>query len=66
MLFKDERLYRPDEVAKRLNISIKSIYRMIKDVDDPLPAIKIKNIIRLPGNRLNEYIKRHTIKSWEE
>lgn len=67
MMFNEKRCYRPDEVAAKLGVSKVTIYRMINDIDDPLPAFKIKRNgqIRMYGKALNNYFYEHTIRPWE-
>jgi hypothetical protein len=68
-IFKDDRCYRPDEVAKILNIDTKSVYRLIRDPADPLPAFrttKPRGVLRLHGGKLNEYFEKNKIDPLEE
>jgi excisionase family DNA binding protein len=60
------RYYRPDEVAEILNVDKSSIYRMIKDIEDPLPAIKLNGgCLRIPGQELSEWLERRRVNSAE-
>lgn len=67
-LFKPDRCYRPDEVASILNVDISTVYRMIKNINNPLPAFKLKEKgqIRLKGSEINEYIENQKIDPLEE
>jgi len=52
---------RIDEVAEELNVSISTIRRVIKDMDKPLPSVKIGGVIRIRRDDLEEYIKENTV-----
>lgn len=66
-LFDKGRCYRPDEVASKLGISKRSIYRMINDVADPLPAVRpCGNALRISGADVNAYLERHRVRPEEE
>jgi predicted DNA-binding transcriptional regulator AlpA len=68
-LFRDDRSYRPDEVAEIWNMSIKSIYRMINDIDNPLPAFRpygVGGCIRIKGNVLNKWTEKNQVNPLEE
>jgi len=67
-LFKDDRCYRPDEVAKILSIDIKTVYRRIKDLDNPFPCFRLKNHgpLRLPGNKMNKFLEDNKVDPLEE
>jgi hypothetical protein len=62
-IFNDERCYRPDEIADKLRADISTIYRLIKDIDDPLPAFRLKNNgqLRVHGKDLNQYLESHKV-----
>ncbi|HOD52929.1 MAG TPA: helix-turn-helix domain-containing protein [Candidatus Cloacimonadota bacterium] len=61
--------YRPDQVAKMLEISERQVYRLVNDPLDPLPAIKLsKSVrahIRIPGKDLQEWVERHKMEPWK-
>ena len=67
-IFDDERNYYPFQVAEKLEVHISTIYRMIKDIDDPLPAFKLRRNgrLKLNGRKLNKFIKEHEINTLEE
>jgi len=46
----EKKFYRPDEVARRLSISKKTVYRLIKN--KMLPACKIGGLYRIPTEAL--------------
>lgn len=52
-IFADDRCYRPDEVARILHISIRTVYRL---VDEEVESIKLKRSIRISGRVLNQYL----------
>lgn len=57
------RYYRPDEVAELLSVDKTTIYRLIRDIDDPLPAIKLngERCLRIPGQELSEWLERRRV-----
>lgn len=63
-----DRCYRPDEVAQKLGVSVKSIYRWVRDLDDPLPALRIqqRGPLLIPGNALNAWLGRRQVDPLEE
>lgn len=63
-----DRCYRPDEVAKRLDVSVRSIYRWMRDLDDPLPAYRMQQSgpLRIPGNGLNAWLDRRRVDPFDE
>ena len=58
-----DRCYRPDEVAKKLNIHVRSVYRHIGDPLDPLPALRLHKggPLRIPGPELNRWLDRRRV-----
>ena len=67
-LFKDDRCYRPDEVAEILGIDTKTVYRRIKDLDNPFPCSRLKKHgpLRLPGNEMNKFMEENKVNPLEE
>ena len=61
--FKD-RYYRPDEIADVLNVARSTVYRMIRDIADPLPAYRIndKGPLRVHGKDINKYLESHKVR----
>jgi len=61
--FKD-RYYRPDEIADVLNVARSTVYRMIRDIADPLPAYRIndKGPLRVHGKDINKYLVSHKVR----
>ena len=61
--FKD-RYYRPDEIAAVLNVARSTVYRMIRDIADPLPAYRIndKGPLRVHGKDINKYLESHKVR----
>ena len=61
--FKD-RYYRPDEIAAVLNVARSTVYRMIRDIADPLPAYRIndKGPLRVHGKDINKYLVSHKVR----
>jgi len=57
--------YRPDEVAEMLKISIRTIYSLINDINDPLPTTRIRRQLRVPRREFEEWLKRRDNKPWE-
>ncbi|MCB5285528.1 MAG: helix-turn-helix domain-containing protein [Candidatus Cloacimonetes bacterium] len=62
-LFKSDRCYRPDEIATILGVVISTVYRMMRDIEDPLPSYRIagKRQLRAQGKDLNAYMERHRV-----
>lgn len=67
-IFDDERNYYPFQVADILEVHKSTIYRMIRDIDDPLPAFRLRRNGRLKinGRELNKFIEKHKINVLEE
>ncbi len=66
-LFDSGRSYRPDEIAKKLAIDICTVYRMIRDIDDPLPAYRpYGRALRVHGAEIVKYLERHKVKPEDE
>lgn len=63
-----ERYYRPDEIAEMLNVDRSTVYRLVKDVNDPLPAVRIggNGPYRVHGADLQEWLGKHRVKPEEE
>jgi len=63
-IFRDDRNYRPDEVAATLRVNRTTVYRCIKDILDPLPAFRTKENgqLRCSGKDLNEYLTKHKVR----
>jgi excisionase family DNA binding protein len=60
--FKD-RYYRPDEIATLLRVDRSTVYRMIRNIGDPLPAVRIndKGPLRVHGKDVNKYLESHKV-----
>lgn len=64
--FEDDIYYYPYHIANKLNISIRTVYRMVNDVTNPLPAVRIRHSLRIRGKDINEYLERNkTDPLWE-
>jgi len=58
------KLLRPDEVADRLNIGKRTVYKLIADGE--IPALKIRSSLRVPDYAIEKYIsKQMQIYSYE-
>ncbi len=62
-VFDEKRCYRPDEIAGCLNVNISTVYRMIRSIEDPLPAFRLKSNgqLRVHGQSLNSYLATHQV-----
>ena len=62
-MFNDDRCYRPDEIARILNIDRSTVYRLINEIGDPMPAYKLSGTgaLRALGSDLNEWLKRRRV-----
>ena len=56
---------RPDEVAEKLNVSKRTVQRLINDVENPLPSVKVMGSVRVKATELELYIKKNKHKPWE-
>lgn len=58
-----ERYYRPDEVAELLNVDRSTVYRMIKDIDNPLPALRLcgRGLYRIHGKDLEVWMEKNMV-----
>ena len=63
-IFNDERNYRTDEIADILRVDRSSVYRWIRDIENPLPAFRTKENgqLRCKGKDLNAYLDRHKVR----
>jgi excisionase family DNA binding protein len=64
----NDRYYRPDEIAEALNIDRSTVYRMIRDPLDPLPAYRLtdKGPLRVHGRDINQYLDEHKVQPENE
>jgi predicted site-specific integrase-resolvase len=62
-VFKESRCYTPVNVAEILNVDISTVYRLIRDIDDPLPAFRLKTNgqLRVHGKEINKYLEDHKV-----
>lgn len=67
-LFQDDRGYRPDEIAEKLNVDRSTIYRMIRKVLNPLPAYRTKENgqLRCFGRDINNYLEHNKVRPEDE
>ncbi|MCD8479315.1 MAG: helix-turn-helix domain-containing protein [Candidatus Cloacimonetes bacterium] len=66
-LFRGDRSYRPDEIAEKLKVDICTVYRMIRDIDDPLPAFRPHGrALRVEGAELIRYLERRKVRPEDE
>jgi len=56
-VFADKRYYRVDEIAKALNVSKRTVYRMMNDIENPLRAERIRGGLRVMGCVINKYLE---------
>ncbi len=63
-IFNDERNYRTDEIADILRVDRSSVYRWIRDIENPLPAFRTKENgqLRCSGKDLNLYLLKHKVR----
>jgi len=62
-VFNEDRCYTPLRVSQILSVDISTIYRIIRDINDPLPAFRLKNNgqLRVHGKELNKYFEDHRV-----
>ncbi len=65
-LFREDRGYSPVEIAERLPCGKKTVYRMINNVEDPLPAYRLNGMLRVLGKDLNVYMENHRVEPENE
>ncbi len=66
-LFDDNRAYRPDEIADRIEVHISTVYRMINDLEHPLPAFRLRGrTLRINGADANRYFGKKKVNPLEE
>ncbi len=58
------RCYRPDEIAKIMSVDRSTVYRMIRNINNPLPAFRPtgNGPLRVQGSDLIEYIEQNKTK----
>lgn len=56
---------RPDEIASILDVSVRSVYNLINNVEDPLPSIKFGGTIRVSKDKFNTWVDSHENRIWE-
>ncbi len=61
-LFKDDRCYRPDEIAKTWAVHVSTIYRLINNVDNQLSSFLLVKKIRIWGRDANVYMEKNKVK----
>ena len=63
-IFNDERNYRTDEIADILRVDRSSVYRWIRDIENPLPAFRTKENgqLRCKGKDLNAYLDKYKVR----
>lgn len=66
-MFESGRSYRPDEIAEKLNVDVCTVYRMIRNVNDPLPAFRPHGrALRVEGRQINIYLERRKVRPEDE
>lgn len=56
---------RPDEVAVRLSIAKRTVYKLMDDPVDPIPCFLIGTAHRIKVTDLDQWIENHKKKPWE-
>lgn len=59
-----DRLYRPDEVARILQISKRSVYRMLEKYPQ-IMVTRVSRIVRVYGTSLNEFLLNNVVDYYE-
>ncbi len=61
--FDDKKFYSPTRIAEILAINKCTVYRMVNNIEDPLPAVRLKRNgqLRVNGKDLNEYMSSHEV-----
>lgn len=56
---------RPDEVAEKLKISKKTVYKLINEIENPMPSVRIGGQLRIKTVDLEKYVDECENKVWE-
>ncbi len=56
---------RPDEVATRLSIAKRTVYKLIDDPEDPITCFLIGTAHRIKSADLEKWLLNHKKKPWE-
>ncbi len=57
----DDELLTVREVASELRITVFTVYRLMRNKRNPLPHMRIGRSIRIPRNKLLQWIKRQPV-----
>ncbi len=62
-VFNESKCYTPLRVSEILAVDISTIYRLIRDIDHPLPAFRLKSNgqLRVHGKEINKYLEDHKV-----
>ena len=62
-MFDDTKCYPPYRVAEILSVDISTVYRLIRSIEEPLPAFRLKTNgqLRVHGKDLNTYFEDHKV-----
>ena len=62
-IFNENRCYTPLRVSEILDVDISTIYRLIRDINDPIPAYRLKTNgqLRVHGKEINKYLEDHKV-----
>jgi excisionase family DNA binding protein len=68
VMVRADKYYRPDEIAELLNVDKGTVYRLIRDIEDPLPALRLskKGALRVAGRDLQEWMENHKVHPEDE
>lgn len=61
----EKEYYRPDEVAKKLGICLRTVYNLIGNFDNPLPCVKIGKQQRIKASDLEDWLKKQIKIPWD-
>ncbi len=63
VVFDDKKFYTPTRVAELLSVNRCTVYRMIRSIEEPLPAVRLKGNgqLRISGLELNKYLEEHEV-----
>ena len=58
-------ILRVDEVAKILDVSVKTVYRLINHTENPLKASHVGSQLRIKKADLEEYLEKNVTTWWK-
>lgn len=54
-----QKMLTPKNVARILGMSLSQVYRLLKEVQDPIPHFRLNSSYRIPENKFDEWLQKH-------